>query len=475
MTQFEQQLVEKIGANADKLNSLPLEHQIALRARIAWLAKAGAHQIEPKGDWWTVWLLLAGRGAGKTRCAAEWIWWNAWSNPETRWLVSAPTSGDVRDTCFEGDSGLMNVIPHELVEDYNKSYHELKLINGSIIKGISASEPSRFRGPQFHGGWCDELAAWDYLDDAWDMLNFGMRLGARPQIICTTTPKPKPLIMDLVDRDGEDVTYTSASTFDNIDNLAPTFKKQILQYEGTNIGRQEIYAEIIDPEESGIVKRPWFRLWPADRPLPRFQFVVQSYDCATSDKTHNDPTAMTVWGIFKPSDDKPMSAMLIDCWTEHLQYPELRPRVVEEFGSIYGDDDEWGVGKKVDMVLIEDKSAGISLIQDLQRAGLPVRSYNPGKADKMMRLNIISPLIEKGRVYLPESTKNAGCARDWCEPLINQLCSFPEVRHDDLVDSTTQALRILRDMGFLTIDYIPDNSDLYVDETKPRRVNPYAV
>jgi len=475
MTQFAQRMAEKISANADKLNPLPLEHQIALKARVEWLSRAGAHQIEPKGDWWTVWLLLAGRGAGKTRCAAEWVWWNAWSNPETRWLVSAPTSGDVRDTCFEGDSGLMNVIPHELVKDYNKSYHELTLINGSIIKGISASEPSRFRGPQFHGGWCDELAAWDYLDDAWDMLNFGMRLGERPQIICTTTPKPKPLIMDLVGRDGDDVAYTSASTFDNIDNLAPTFKKQILQYEGTNIGRQEIYAEIIDPEESGIVKRPWFRLWPADRALPRFQFIVQSYDCATSDKTHNDPTAMTVWGIFKPSDDKPMSAMLIDCWTEHLQYPELRPRVVDEFSSIYGDDDEWGVGKKVDMVLIEDKSAGISLIQDLQRAGLPVRSYNPGKADKMMRLNIISPLIEKGRVYLPESTKNPGSARDWCEPLINQLCSFPEVRHDDLVDSTTQALRILRDMGFLTIDYIPDNSDLYVDETRPRRVNPYAV
>ena len=475
MTQLAQRIVEKIGENSDKLNSLPSEHQAALKARIAWLARAGGHQIEPKGDWWTVWLLLAGRGAGKTRCAAEWIWWNAWSNPNTRWLVSAPTSADVRDTCFEGDSGLMNVIPHELVEDYNKSYHELKLINGSIIKGISASEPARFRGPQFHGGWCDELAAWDYLDDAWDMLNFGMRLGERPQIICTTTPKPKPLIVDLISRDGDDVVYTSASTYDNIDNLAPTFKKQILQYEGTSIGRQEIYAEMIDPEEAGIIKRPWFRLWPADRPLPRFQFIVQSYDCATSDKTHNDPTAMTVWGVFKPSDDKPVSVMLIDCWTEHLQYPELRPRVVEEYGSIYGDEDEWGVGKKVDMVLIEDKSAGISLIQDLQRAGLPVRSYNPGKADKMMRLNIISPLIEKGRVYLPESTNNAGCARDWCEPLINQLCSFPEVRHDDLVDSTTQALRILRDMGFLTIDYIPDNSDLYVDETRPRRVNPYAV
>jgi len=465
----------KIQSGPD-LGVLSEAEQAAVRARMRWLAQANTHQIEPQGDWWTVWLLLAGRGAGKTRCAAEWIWWQAWSNPGTRWLVSAPTSGDVRDVCFEGDSGLLNVIPPEIAPDgYNKSQHELRLINGSIIKGIAASEPSRFRGPQFHGGWCDELAAWDYLDDAWDMLKFGMRLGNHPQIICTTTPKPKPLIIDLVARDGDDVIYTSASTYDNINNLAPSFRDQIMQYEGTSIGRQEIYAEIIDPEESGIVKRDWFKLWPADRALPRFEFVLQSYDCATSDKTHNDPTACTVWGVFKPSDDKPMSVMLIDCWTEYMQYPELRPRVVEEYGSIYGDENEFGVGKKVDMVLIEDKSAGISLIQDLQRAGLPVRSYNPGNADKMMRLNIISPLIQRGRVYLPESTNKAGYARDWVDPLINQICAFPEVRHDDLVDSTTQALRILRDIGFLTIDYIADDSDMYVDETKPRRVNPYAV
>jgi predicted phage terminase large subunit-like protein len=473
--EYAQKIATKIQAGPD-LSVLSEPEQAALRARLRWLSVANTHQIEPEGDWWTVWLLLAGRGAGKTRCAAEWIWWQAWSNPGTRWLVSAPTSGDVRDVCFEGDSGLLNVIPLEIAPDgYNKSQHELRLINGSIIKGIAASEPSRFRGPQFHGGWCDELAAWDYLDDAWDMLKFGMRLGQHPQIICTTTPKPKPLIIDLVARDGQDVIYTSASTYDNIANLAPTFRDQIMQYEGTTIGRQEIYAEIIDPEESGIVKRDWFKLWSADKPLPRFEFVLQSYDCATSDKTHNDPTACTVWGVFKPNDDKPMSVMLIDCWTEYMQYPELRPRVVEEYSSIYGDENEFGQGKKVDMVLIEDKSAGISLIQDLQRAGLPVRSYNPGNADKMMRLNIISPLIQRGRVYLPESTTKAGYARDWVDPLINQICAFPEVRHDDLVDSTTQALRILRDIGFLTIDYIPDDSDMYVDETKPRRVNPYAV
>jgi len=469
------EFAEKLKNNK-QINHLPPEYQAAFKARAIWLHIANDHQLPPSGDWWDIWLLLAGRGAGKTRCAAEWSWWEAWNTKTpVRLLVSAPTFGDLRDVCFEGDSGLLNVMPTSLIKNYSKSVTELELINGSLIKGIAASEPERFRGPQFHGGWLDELAAWMYLDDAWDMIQFGMRLGQHPRLICTSTPKPKPRVLELIARDGDDVAYTTATTYDNIMNLAPTFQKQILQYEGTSIGRQEIYAEIIDPEESGIIKRNWFRLWNNDRPLPQFQYVVQSYDCATSDKTKNDPTACSVWGVFKPSDDKPMSVMLIDCWTEHMQYPELRPRVVEEYASIYGDEDEWGHGKKVDLVLIEDKSAGISLIQDLQRAGLPVRAYNPGMADKTQRLNIVSPIIAKGLVYIPESTIKKGAPRDWVEPLLNQICAFPEVRHDDLVDTTSQALRILRDMGFLTVDYISDDSDMYVDETKPKYVNPYAL
>jgi predicted phage terminase large subunit-like protein len=302
-----------------------------------------------------------------------------------------------------------------------------------------------------------------------------MRLGDRPILICTTTPKPKPLIIDLVNRDGEDVFVTRASTYDNLVNLAPTFKQQILQYEGTSIGRQELYAEIIDPEEGGIIKRNMFRLWKSDKPLPQFQFVLQSYDCATSDKTVNDPTACVVLGVFKPSPDKPMSVMLVDCWSERMQYPDLRPRVIDEATSIYGDPDEFGNGKKVDQILIEDKSAGISLIQDLQRAGLNVRAYNPGRADKTARLNIVSPIIAKGLMYLPESGINENQVRDWVEPFLNQVCAFPEVRNDDYVDALTQGLRLLRDMGFLTVDSIVDNSDMYVDETRPRRVNPYAM
>lgn len=457
---------------------LPAQQQVAYAWRMKWLSQAHDHQIVPVGDWWNIWLLLAGRGAGKTRTAAEQIGWWAWTEPNTRWLVSAPTSGDVRQTCFEGDSGLLSVIPQELIADYNKALHELKLVNGSFIKGIPASEPERFRGPQFHGGWLDELAAWDYLQESWDMLQFGIRLGHHTRLICTTTPKPKDLIIELVGREGDDVVLTTASTYANIDNLAPSFRKQILQYEGTKLGRQEIYAEIIDPEESGIVKRDMFRLWPADKPFPKFEFIVQSYDCAYTEKTHNDPTACIVFGVFKPMDG-PMSVMVIDCWQERMQYPDLRPKVIEEYQVSYGADEEsedtnYSGGKKVDLILVEDKAAGISLIQDLQRAHLPVRAYNPGRADKIQRLSIVSNIIAAKRVWIPESTTRRGYVRDWAEGFVSQICSFPDSSHDDYVDACTQALRYLRDAGFLNIDPAPVND--YDDEDfKKPRTNPYAI
>jgi hypothetical protein len=180
-----------------KFTSLPIANQLGYAWRTKWLTQAHDHQILPPGEW-AIWLLLGGRGAGKTRTAAEQIGWWAWTQPKTRWLVAAPTSMDVRGTCFEGESGLLNVIPEVLVADYNKSLLEIKLTNGSLIKGIPASEPDRFRGGQYHGAWCDELAAWDYLQDAWDMIQFSVRLGTSTKIIASTTPRPKDLIVDLV-------------------------------------------------------------------------------------------------------------------------------------------------------------------------------------------------------------------------------------------------------------------------------------
>jgi predicted phage terminase large subunit-like protein len=270
------------------------------------------------------------------------------------------------------------------------------------------------------------------------------------------------------------VAVTTASTYENLANLAPSFQRQILQYEGTKLGRQEIYAEIIDPEEGGIVQRDMFRLWDKDKPFPKFEYIVQSYDCAYTEKTINDPTACTVWGIFKP-EDGPMSVMLIDAWQDRLQYPDLRPKVIEEYDTVFGEDRE---KKRVDLILVEDKSAGISLIQDLQRAHLPVRAYNPGKADKVQRLNIVANIIARGRVWIPESNTRPGYVRDWAEGFVSQICSFPETTHDDFVDSCTQALRFLRDSGWLEIDPPPRDDwddDDYAEDGKPKRVNPYAV
>ena len=456
------------------LKAVKPEVRLAWAWRMSWFQKQHKHQVLPPGDWWSIWLMLAGRGAGKTRTAAEQIGWWAWEQPGTRWLVAAPTSSDVRSTCFEGDSGLMTVIPSALIADYNKALHELKLINGSLIKGIPASEPERFRGPQFHGGWLDELAAWDYLQEAWDQIQFGVRLGTKTHLICTTTPKPKDLIVELVGREGDDVVLTTASTYANLSNLSDNFRKQILSYEGTTLGRQEIYAEIIDPEEGGIVNRSMFKLWPAGREFPRFEYIIQSYDVATSEKVQNDPTACITFGVFKPLDG-PMSAMVIDCWQERMQYPDLRPKVIEEYETIFGEGKD---RKRVDLLLVEDKSAGISLIQDLQRAHLPVRAYNPGRADKMQRLNIVSNIISRGRVWIPESDARKGYVKDWAEGFVSQICSFPSTTHDDYVDACTQALRYLRDAGWLEIDPPPEedyDEDDYIDSGKTRRVNPYAV
>ena len=466
---------------ADELKAsfarLPADQQAAVTWQMSWLQKAHKHQVEPVGDWWGIWLMLAGRGAGKTRAAAETLSAWAWEEPNTRWLISAPTSGDVRGTCFEGDSGLLSVIPSVLIADYNKSLHEIRLTNGSFIKGIPASEPERFRGGQWHGAWLDELAAWDDLQGAWDMIQFAVRLGKRTRIIASTTPKPKPLIMELIGREGDDVVVTKASTYVNVANLAPSFQKQILQYEGTNLGRQEIHAEIIDPEEGGIVKRDWFRLWPSHKSFPKLEFVLQSYDCATSDKTFNDPSGCITFGVFKPLDGG-MSVMVLDCWNEHLQYPDLRPKVINEYETVYGEGKD---RKLVDLVLVEDKSAGISLIQDLQRAHLPVHAYNPGRADKVQRLSIVANIIKAGRVWVPESGNRRGFVRDWAEGMVSQICSFPEgTVHDEYVDCMSQGLRYLRDAGWISIDGAPREDIEQEDITDAEiynmrsRANPYA-
>ena len=201
--------------------------------------------------------------------------------------------------------------------------------------------------------------------------------------------------------------------------------------------------------------------------------MIQSYDCAFTEKQINDPTASITFGVFRPTDG-PMSVLVIDCWQDRLQYPDLRPKVIDEYETVFGEGKD---KKRVDLVLVEDKAAGISLIQDLQRAHIPVRAYNPGRADKVQRLSIVANIIRAGRVWVPESMNRKGFVRDWAEGMVSQVCSFPNTDHDDFCDALSQALRYLRDAGFLNIDPPPDeiDEDDYIDAGVRKKENPYAV
>lgn len=308
--------------------------------RVHWELTALDHQKEPDQDYDTL-FLCAGRGAGKTHMASNWIGLRAALYNNTRWLVAAPTSNDIRATCFEGDSGLLNIIPPSLIDNYNKSLFEIHLKNGSMIRGIPASEPERYRGTQWNGAWMDELAAWDYLDDAWDQIQFTLRLKdprlPGVQQIVTTTPKPKELIVDLAEgKVGGEVYMVNVSSYANKKNLSASFFKALETYEGTDLGKQEIEGAILDPEDAGIIKRKWFRMWPAKRETPTLEYVIASYDPATSEKTTNDPTACTVWGIFE-NPDVGTCIILLDAWDNHLSYPELRRKVIDDYKEVvYG-------------------------------------------------------------------------------------------------------------------------------------------
>jgi len=232
------------------------------------------------------------------------------------------------------------------------------------------------------------------------------------------------------------------------------------------------------PPGGGILKSEHLQMWPADRPLPQFQFILQSYDTAFTAKTSNDPTACSVWGIFEWKLRQ--QVMLLDSWTAHMAYPALRTKVVEEWAARYGGDpkDMKNAARRADLLLIEEKGSGISLIQDLRESGVGVRTYNPGKMDKIARAHQFAPLLEIDCVWVPESKKTPGEFISWAKPLIAQLEKFPNAEHDDLVDTTTQSFLYFRDSGMLELPYVKAIDDpIEIDYATQRksRENPYAA
>lgn len=446
-----------------QLEQLSLEELSLLKWRMSWRKQARRKQLPPEDHSWNFFGIQSGRGWGKTKSASNWLGINACLDPASYNFVVAPTHEDLMKYCFNGPTGLLNVIPQRLILDWKISpYPILTVWTGaepSLIMGFSAEKPNRLRGPQCNRAWCDEIAAWRYPEEAWSNLEFGLRLGEFPQIFWTGTPKPKPFIRKLVKLPKSLVVH--GSTYENRANLPEATFANIAKYEGTVIGRQEIHGELIDPEEAGFVKRSQWRLWPAKRPLPKFRFILMSYDTAFTEKTFDkksqtaDPTACSVWGLF--SHNGTDCVMLLDCWEEHLSFPQLVKRVKLERSYTYGDADEPLIrptivprqqrpshqGRPPDLLLVEDKGSGISLRQQLAVENILMHTYNPGDLDKLSRLHAVSPMFPNGRVWAVESNSIAGQPRTWADPLITQVCSYVgegSLEHDDLLDTTTQAL-----------------------------------
>jgi phage terminase large subunit-like protein len=368
-----------------------------------WLKTARAKQIEPS-DEHNIWLILAGRGWGKTRTGAQDIALYALRNPNTICAVVAPTHGDLRRVCFGGNSGLLSIIPKECYSSsvdykgYSSSLSEIRLFNGSKIVGYAAQEPERLRGPQFHRAWCDEIAAWRY-PEALDQLMFGLRLGNNPKCVITTTPKPNKMIKSLVERD--DVIVTTGSTFENEENLAQSALDMLKRrYEGTTLGRQELYAEIIEELEGAL----WSNKLIEEARLhedteKELTQIIVAIDPAVTNNEDSDETGIVVVG----KDHNNEYYVLEDASGKYSPDGWARKAI----NCFY----EWDADR-----IVAEVNNGGDLVERLLRGmdvNIPYRSVRATRG-KMVRAEPVAALYEQRRVhhigYFPE--------------LESQLCSY---------------------------------------------------
>jgi phage terminase large subunit-like protein len=255
-------LMEKLALMSDEERSAVLAGVDMDQLVWDWKAWARPEQQPPPGDDWAIWLYMAGRGAGKTRSAAEWIREKAkdTTKGKLRFALVARTAADVRDVIVEGESGIINVSPPSERPLYEPSKRRLTWPNGNTATCFTADEPDGLRGPQFHYAWADEIAAWRQTPDAagmtsWDNLRVGTRLGSAPQILATTTPKRVPVLYNLLaeaDRTGR-VVISRGSTMDNAGNLSDTYLEAITGvYAGTRLAAQELYGEMLSDVEGAL-------------------------------------------------------------------------------------------------------------------------------------------------------------------------------------------------------------------------------
>ena len=360
--------------------------ELAGRLLTGWFPRGRDTQRRPAGDW-NVWLILSGRGWGKTRTGAEDLVEAAICDPGD-YAVVAPTYGDARDVCVEGPSGILAVLTRRCIgHTWNRSLGEIHLANGSRIKVGSADEPDRWRGWNFRGGWCDELGAWR-RPDAWTQLRLATRIGDRPRLVVTTTPRPTKLLRELVDQDGGSVHVTRGSTWENAANLSEAALEELrLRYGGTRIGRQELEGELLLDTPGALwslaqFDAPGFRA--TEDQVPDLVRVVTAVDPAVTSGEDSDSTGIVTVGIDRGGD----------LWVLADDTCRLSP---EGWASAaVGALDMWGG----DRVVAEVNNGG-DLVESVLRAvdrSVPYRKVHASRG-KRVRAEPVAALYEQGRVH----------------------------------------------------------------------------
>jgi phage terminase large subunit-like protein len=311
--------MQKNGLNISLLATLPKAQQQAILAQLTdseaqqllydWAFMARPKQLPPDGLW-SVWMILAGRGFGKTRTGAETV--RAWIESGTckRVALVARTAADVRDVMVEGESGLLAICPPWFKPTYEPSKRRLTWPNGAIATTYSGDKPDQLRGPQHDGAWCDELAAWRY-PDAWDQLQFGLRLGNHPRVVVTTTPRPIKIVREIL---AEPTTIvTRGSTYENAANLAPPALARLkAKYENTRLGQQELFAVLLEDNPFALWKRADIDNHRVTQ-FPELKRVVVAIDPAATANEDSDETGIVIGGVGKDGhgyilDDMTLSA-----------------------------------------------------------------------------------------------------------------------------------------------------------------------
>jgi phage terminase large subunit-like protein len=400
-----------------------------------WSFWAREEQLLPPGDWPT-WLILAGRGFGKTRTGAEVV--REWVRETDMVNLIAATADDARDIMIEGESGILAICPRQDRPRYNAHKSRLEWPNGARSLIFTAEEPERLRGKQHKKLWCDEACSWRY-EDSWDQAMFGLRIGANPQAVVTTTPKPIKLLRDLIA--DPNTVVTRGSTYDNRANLSAKFYEKIIRkYEGTRLGRQELNAELLDDNPRALWQRAWLDRDRA-KEAPALRRIVVGLD----PNVKNRDRAI----LLKKSDTLDEAGIVIAGDAGNGHYYVLADR------SLDAGPNEWGAAAvkayrdfTADRIIGEVNNGGDMVEMNIRAVDTNV-SYKSVTASrgKAIRAEPISALYEQGRVHHVGSFAQ----------LEDEMCDFDPittVKSPNRMDALVWALTELSDQtGFGLLDY----------------------